>query len=219
MKKLLICSIIALICAFVGCSQRQTELSQKDKNLVSVTGIPEPILLKMKQAGENIRQFEPEGYNSDSSNELPSGITINVKYTKSVATVHQLQESVGLEYFVFISERNYGMHGNPDHITLLKTSDPYDALRIMQTNGTNYDIDTDTLIARLKEWDKRFGIKIQGASGDWVEAEFIHQPTDMMEFAKEVYKFCPDVVDQGTETVEKLASEMKDNNTLYLWWD
>ena len=38
-------------------------------------------------------------------------------------------------------------------------------------------------------------------------------------FAREVYAFCPDVVDQGTETVEALAAEMKQENTVYLWWD
>jgi hypothetical protein len=41
----------------------------------------------------------------------------------------------------------------------------------------------------------------------------------MLEFAKEVYQFCPDVVDQGTETVEALASERKRTNRVYLWWD
>jgi hypothetical protein len=41
----------------------------------------------------------------------------------------------------------------------------------------------------------------------------------MVAFAREVYAFCPDVVDQGTGAVEALAAEMSRTNTLYLWWD
>jgi hypothetical protein len=35
----------------------------------------------------------------------------------------------------------------------------------------------------------------------------------------EVYEFCPDVVDQGTDTVEGLESEIKKSGTIFLWWD
>ncbi len=75
------------------------------------------------------------------------------------------------------------------------------------------------VIARLKKWDAEFGLVLSGVGFDWMEAQFQRQPANMLEFAKEVYAFCPDVVDQGTETVEALAKEMKRTNTLFLWWD
>ena len=56
-----------------------------------------------------------------------------------------------------------------------------------------------------------------GAGLDWMEARFVNPPKDFTLFAKEVYDFCPDVVDQGTETVDALAKEMQRTNTLYLW--
>jgi hypothetical protein len=37
--------------------------------------------------------------------------------------------------------------------------------------------------------------------------------------AEEIYSMCPDVVDQGTGTVEELAREMKESKLLYFWWD
>jgi len=73
--------------------------------------------------------------------------------------------------------------------------------------------------AQLKTWDSAYGLRFRGVGFDWVEAEFTRQPSDMMSFAKQVYKFCPDVVDQGAGTVEKLAAEMARTNALYLWWD
>jgi hypothetical protein len=89
----------------------------------------------------------------------------------------------------------------------------------MGTNGWNYDISPDMIIARLKQWDAGFGLVLRGVAFDWVEAEFKTHPQDMLAFAKEVYEFCPDVVEQGTETVEALAEEMTRSNVLYLWWD
>jgi hypothetical protein len=33
-----------------------------------------------------------------------------------------------------------------------------------------------------------------------------------------MYQFCPDIVDQGVDTVSKLAQELK-KGSLYFWWD
>ena len=52
-----------------------------------------------------------------------------------------------------------------------------------------------------------------------VEAVFVKQPADMDAFAREVYEFCPDVVEQGVGTVKALADEMRRSGILYLWWD
>jgi len=36
---------------------------------------------------------------------------------------------------------------------------------------------------------------------------------------KELYDFCPDIVDQGTGTMEALKLEITRTRELYLWWD
>jgi hypothetical protein len=75
------------------------------------------------------------------------------------------------------------------------------------------------VLARVKKWDERYGLDIQAAGHDWMEARFKRPPPDMDIFASEVHKFCPDVVDQGTGSVQELAREMKQINGVYLWWD
>jgi hypothetical protein len=42
---------------------------------------------------------------------------------------------------------------------------------------------------------------------------------DVEAMAKRMYAFCPDIVDQGTNTVEALARELKETNALFFWWD
>jgi hypothetical protein len=58
-----------------------------------------------------------------------------------------------------------------------------------------------------------------GASGDWCEFKIEKEPADWMVFANEAYAVCPDIVDQGTGSVEALAEEMKNTRRLYFWWD
>lgn len=212
---LTIVSLALLACA--GCRPRQEALSEKEAALVAATGIPAELLLETKHAGKNLRQLQ--GTDPNGNPLSAAGVTIDVKPTQTRRTVQRLQEKAGAGYIAFISERHYGINGAPDNVSLLKTSDPYDMLRIMGTNGANYDISPDMVIARLKKWDAEFGLVLSGVGFDWLEAQFKRRPANMLEYAKEVYTFCPDVVEQGTGTVEALAKEMKRTNTLFLWWD
>ena len=75
------------------------------------------------------------------------------------------------------------------------------------------------VLERYRNWDEKYGLRLNGAGMDWLFAEFENPPSDWTAFAREVYEFCPDVVDQGTGSVESLASEMKRMRGVYLWWD
>ncbi|MDQ0230125.1 hypothetical protein J2S19_001377 [Metabacillus malikii] len=37
--------------------------------------------------------------------------------------------------------------------------------------------------------------------------------------AHEMYDFCPDIVDQGTGSIENLIEELIETENLFLWWD
>lgn len=99
------------------------------------------------------------------------------------------------------------------------TSDPYKLMEFAETNGANYDIETSHIIDRYKKWDSEFGIIPIAIGFDFCECQIINKNIDYKKLAEEVYEFCPDVVEQGTETVEALEDEMKRTGTIYLWWD
>lgn len=88
--------------------------------------------------------------------------------------------------------------GASTEIVVLKTDDPFALLRIRSANGINYGVTTDKLIETLREWDDRCDFHIVGAGHDWVELAFSSLPSDVCEFAEQVYQLCPDSVDQGT---------------------
>lgn len=99
------------------------------------------------------------------------------------------------------------------------TSDPYKLMEFAETNGANYDIETSHIIDKYKKWDNEFGITPIAIGFDFCECQIKNKNIDYKKLADEVYEFCPDVVDQGTETVEALEEEMRRTGSIYLWWD
>jgi hypothetical protein len=120
-------------------------------------------------------------------------------------------------YLIFKSHKGYGTL--PDIVTVVKGNNSYDILKVQETEGTNYNLDTGAIIAWLKARQHEGSFVITGAGSDWIEAQFIKPPKDMATFAKEVIYFAPDVLVRDTRTVEKLTEQMQKTNGFYLTWD
>jgi hypothetical protein len=88
----------------------------------------------------------------------------------------------------------------------------------MDTNGDNYNIGTAGVIAWMKELHQEQPFILTGIGYDYMEGHFINSPKDPEALAKRMYQFCPDIVDQGTESISALASELE-KGSLYFWWD
>jgi hypothetical protein len=148
------------------------------------------------------------------------GIVFGEAYHDSEALIDIYREPFHAKgYTLFLLEQNFNINKQPDIVALVKTADKYQVLQQLETNGLNYDIDTDSVISIIKKFDERYSLDLTGAAGDYCQFHINNDPGDWLSFAKEVYEVCPDVVDQGTGTVEALANEMKATRKLYLWWD
>ncbi|HXL34785.1 MAG TPA: DUF4253 domain-containing protein [Gemmatimonadales bacterium] len=122
-------------------------------------------------------------------------------------------------YYLFRSEQHFGIGGHADRVALFPRGDPYEILRLMGTNGWNYDIGPDSIVAWLKALERDHPFVLTGMGFDWVEGRFRSAIDDADALARRFYAFCPDVVSQGTETVEALAQELVASQRLYCWWD
>ncbi|MFL9481229.1 DUF4253 domain-containing protein [Chitinophagaceae bacterium LWZ2-11] len=145
------------------------------------------------------------------------GIQFLVQQDKRDEIVKRLQKELGSEYIVYFSEQNFGH--SPDKITILQTSDKYDALRFEGCNGVNYDIYVEDIIANLQELESVNAFVLIGVGFDFVQGEFKTPPTNVEDMANQMYEFCPDIVEQGTGDVDTLIKEIKNSNTFYYWWD
>ena len=71
---------------------------------------------------------------------------------------------------------------------------PFEPLRVMGTAGPAYELGTQRVLAKLRDWDRRYGVQLIGAGHDWVEVRLQRLPERLRKFTVEVYEFCPDVV-------------------------
>jgi hypothetical protein len=157
--------------------------------------------------------FDSEGYQI-----IAAGIVVSVPEDKTDHILSSLRRKLlPLKYTPFVVEMNAGL--KIEKIGILKGTDQYEILRIMHTNGDDYDISNQDVIERLKEWEIHSPFDIIGADNDWVEIEFRSLPSDLKAFAEEVYDFCPDAVDQGPGSTAELAKEIQKTKKLFLWWD
>ncbi len=128
---------------------------------------------------------------------IPPGIVAFVGTTRSLAT----PKSTGVE------------------VVIAPGSSQFDILRVAASDGINYDLTTEDLVRELTSWDEAFGVDIWQAETDTIQLRLKSLPKDMMKFARRVYEFCPDIVDQGTGSVEELGRSIQAKKEVFLWWD
>ena len=72
---------------------------------------------------------------------------------------------------------------------------------------------SDVYTFRLRE-------SADGRGHDEIDGRFLGKVKDPQRLARRMYRFCPDIVDQGVGTVAALAKSLKeDKPQLYFWWD
>ncbi len=197
-------------------AERAPDPGPGDAELVARTGVPESVLVALRRHGSDLRQLE--GTDSGGNVVGRPGVSAAIaSEARARAAVAALRRKLGGGYVVLRTEQGFGRA--PDRVSVVRAGNAYEVLHLIGTNGWNYDIGPDSVVAWLRGWDQAVGLTIVGAGNDWLEARIERPPADMLPFARAVYRFCPDVVEQGTETVEALADEMARTRTLYLWGD
>lgn len=218
---------LLVLLVFVGCGQNSPRFSEPELLLLKSIEFDPEILLDLKQNTKNeFTQLEiselgymigENGEQQKNGVEKINGISFKVSENKSNEIIlknkDKLQEN---GYFLFLSESGYK---SPSTISVIKSTDKFDILRIQKTDGINFDIENKDVIEKLKHWDKIYGIEILGADYDWVDLTFKKDIENVALFAKEVYDFCPDAVDQGVGEIEELEKIIKEEKRLFLWWD
>lgn len=120
---------------------------------------------------------------------------------------------------VFLYDQHFGYGGRPDELWILPTKDKFAVIAFTGVAAPNYEIDNYIVIRWLQKLERDHPFSLIGCGDDFLSGLFlipIWNPDDM---AERMYAFCPDIVDQGTGTVEALAAELRKTNQLYSWWD
>ena len=107
--------------------------------------------------GDSINQPQPKG----KTVEIP-GISFIVLADKKFDLIDLINKRISYRgYQAFVSDKSYDEKGHVT-ISVVKAENKYNVLRLQQTNGINYGISTDSLIAMLMSFDTKYPFEIVG---------------------------------------------------------
>ena len=219
---------IFLILVGTTCN-RSSPLTEADLMMIKETGFDQEILQEIRFYTNSVfllSEFSPDQaiyyedsvyYKSFQSKHM-KGIIFNTETSKARNLIKKLGNKLKQKgYMIYISDSNYGYA--PDQLTILRTTDKYDMLRFEATHGTSYGLYTEDIIRKLQEWDRLYEIDFIAVGNDFIEAHITKMPIDILGFCSELYSFCPDIVEQGTGTIDNLKNEILKTGKIYRWWN
>lgn len=205
-----------LVCALLaGLPAPGLAQAMAPQALARQTGLDEAVVRAALDAGSNPQPLT--GAIVRGKARWAPGVTVQVAGGRAAAQAEWLRRQLGPGYVVFVSQRRYGIGRQPDDVSVIRAKDPLEPLRVMGTGGPAYDLSPPRVLAKLRDWDRRYGVQLIGAGHDWVEVRLKRLPERLRRFAVEVYEFCPDVVSDA-ESVDRLGEELQLTRTLHLAW-
>jgi hypothetical protein len=106
-----------------------------------------------------------------------------------------------------------------DELALAPTADKYEVIAAVGTNGANYDLGPPEVVQWLRDLEREVPFILTGIGFDFLKGHFTGPRAGPEDLARRMYEFCPDIVDQGCGTVEKLADSLAESDGLFFWWD
>jgi hypothetical protein len=187
-------------------------------DFVAPAAFPDAVRALERLAG--VKATPLVGTDSVGGSRVTEGFAVSVPSARAERLVAAAQPRF-LEkgFYLFRAEQHFGIGDRSDRVALFPRGDRYEILRLMGTNGWNYGVGPDSIIAWLRALERDHPFVLTGMGFDWVEGRFRAPIRDADALARHFYAFCPDIVDQGTETVEALDRELVQSQRLYCWWD
>lgn len=108
------------------------------------------------------------------------------------------------------------------HILLIPAANGWEVPAYLRWGGWNACPSPEEHVAMLRYWHARFGAELVGINRDTLNLRAARPPQSRaaaLELAREQYRYCPDVIDQGAENLSLLAAILMADAWWFLWWD
>lgn len=107
-------------------------------------------------------------------------------------------------------------------IGLLPIKHSWEAAAAMRFGDWNEVPSPEVHVAIHREWEQEFGAELVSMTNDVLEFQVSRPPKTRdaaMELAELHFDYCPDIVDQGVQSIKALALSLLNCNIWYFWWD
>jgi hypothetical protein len=108
------------------------------------------------------------------------------------------------------------------HLLRLPARASWEAPAYLRWGGWNACPPPEYHVAALRDWHQRYGADLIGIDGDTLNIRVKRRPSSRKEalaLARDQYRYCPDIIDQGVETLSALAAALMTEDWWYFWWD
>ncbi|WP_447725554.1 DUF4253 domain-containing protein [Sphingomonas koreensis] len=108
------------------------------------------------------------------------------------------------------------------HILLLPTKRSWEAPAYLRWGDWNACPPPEYHVATLRDWNNRFGADLVGINGDTMNVRaqaILKDRKQALALARDLYGYCPDIVDQGVGSITALSAGLMASDWWYLWWD
>lgn len=115
-----------------------------------------------------------------------------------------------------------GNHLDPWWLVLVPAAERWMAALSLAYGGWNDCPGPEVHAALCRYWAETYGARLVGVGHDVLEFMVEAPPTERasaIALAKQHYLYCPDTVEQGTETISRLAANLMQRGTWHFWWD
>jgi hypothetical protein len=170
-------------------------------------------------SGSPIRDFSTRDFGRDRN---PDARSVVVPKAKARQVLQHVRSELDPGLVAFIGTTRWlgdEKHADGEEIVVAKGDSQFEILRVAQSDAVNHGMVTDDLVKNLTVYHRNYGIDVFHAETDTIEFKFSKLPADLPGFCKDLYMFCPDIVDQGVGTVEALENEIRRTQEVFLWWD
>jgi hypothetical protein len=107
-------------------------------------------------------------------------------------------------------------------IVLVPTDDWTEIPAHLRFGGFEMNPPPEVHVAAFRAWRYRYGADLVGLSFDTLNLRVATRPAsqdEALELAREQFRYCRDIVDQGVGTLSKLAAGLMADDWWYFWWD
>ena len=167
---------------------------------------------------------EPKPLATTAEGDPTGGVIFGVSHKKADELLAQQRKQFlaqGAYLFRYQNMRGLNIGGQeaPDAIALLPTTNGYEVLLAVETEGRNSNVYSPDLLKWLKELGKTQPFEITEAGDEFMAARFTTPVKDPAGLAAKVLKLCPDFDSgEGPEaTLQKITEDLKKGN-LFLFW-
>lgn len=151
--------------------------------------------------------------------DLEGGYYINVRTNKRQDVDVEAVQKQFLAKGCYVFDSGHSYDGLPEQLIIFPTTDKYEAIATLGTNGCNYGVGTGYVLQWLQELEAVQPFIVNRIRHDSLELKFLSPLQDIENWADSMYEFCPDIIDQGFMSRERLVEHLKTSDYVSFWWD